>query len=489
MKKVAILFGINDYQQCKLNNAVNDATALSTKLDELGFETRCILNPDFGTMRDSLINFKNLLSKSNVGLFFFAGHGIQCKGENFLTTIDTSFADESSCKYTAMPLKTVIDIFEDSGISTKIFILDACRDNPFVTWRGLASEGLAPVYAPKGTIIAFSTSPGQKAADGNNAHGVYTNALLTHIGTKKVPIEDMFKRVRNTVSSHTDHKQITWEHTSLMGTFCFNSGYDEGHLMTNYSENALADSNYVFEEDNAIQNIVTDLKSYSWYTQNPAINRINQFNIEMADKDDLFILGRNIYQSACGDSGNAVAWMENIENNLKRLQDNTAIHILNGILFEIYFDSNGDLRTQFKSDYYEDPVRLCQKEKYSPCCTFIASFLEQYPQRIIHIPGTTTTLNLDITIELNDLYLSDIYHIQNIFFDGLTCMYDDKGMELYRYDGNNSRSDEVTKKELESIIAYKIAVPVNKLRITYNSKINENNKIIVPDEFQLLRYV
>lgn len=202
MKKSAILFGINDYHGSPLKNAANDARALSEKLIELGFEAKCFLDVDSETMNRELVAFKSDLAQSSVGLFFFAGHGIQCKGENFLATKSTSFIDESSCKYTAIALNMVIDIFEESKVNTKIIILDACRNNPFVTWRSAANDGLAPVYAPKGTIIAFSTSPGQKASDGLNDHGVYTNALLTHIATKNLSIEDMFKRVRNTVSSH-----------------------------------------------------------------------------------------------------------------------------------------------------------------------------------------------------------------------------------------------------------------------------------------------
>ena len=123
MQKTAILFGINKYLDCPLKNAVNDAAALANKLEELGFDVKCFLDIDTATMDRELVTFKDVLSKSNVGLFFFAGHGIQCKGENFLATTSTSFADESSCKYTSLPLNFVIDTFEESGVNTKIIIL------------------------------------------------------------------------------------------------------------------------------------------------------------------------------------------------------------------------------------------------------------------------------------------------------------------------------------------------------------------------------
>lgn len=149
MQKTAILFGINKYLDCPLKNAVNDAAALANKLEELGFDVKCFLDIDTATMDRELVTFKDVLSKSNVGLFFFAGHGIQCKGENFLATTSTSFADESSCKYTSLPLNFVIDTFEESGVNTKIIILDACRNNPFVTWRSVTNDGLLLYMLPR----------------------------------------------------------------------------------------------------------------------------------------------------------------------------------------------------------------------------------------------------------------------------------------------------------------------------------------------------
>lgn len=484
MKKTAILFGINKYPDCPLKNAVNDATALAHKLEELGFEVKCFVDIDTGTMDRELTAFKDILAKSNVGLFFFAGHGIQCKGENFLATTSSSFTDEGSCKYTSLPLNFVIESFEESGVNTKIIILDACRNNPFVTWRSVTNDGLAPVYAPKGTIIAFSTSPGQKASDGNNDHGIYTNALLMHIATKNLSIEDMFKRVRNTVSSHTGHKQITWEHTSLMGTFYFNSGLDDGKVRTTYSESALSDQSYMCEDD-FIQHIVDNLKSYNWYKQNPAILRLNQINFALSDKDDLFVLGRNIYQAACGNSGSALDWIDNINSNLISINDNAAIHLLNGILFEIYFNCKGQIRNSPKSRCFEKPVKICQKDKYVSCGLFIQSFLEQYPQRIFYMPGSADLLTIDILISQS----KNIYHIDGIYIDSLNCMYDEDEVELYKYGRSEYLPQKITSSEFELILMEKMVVPRNRAKFTYNEKMSPDTPILVPYDFSILRYI
>lgn len=485
MKKSAILFGVNEYHGSPLKNAVNDARALSKKLAELGFETKCFLDVDSETMNRELVAFKSDLAQSSVGLFFFAGHGIQCKGENYLATKSTSFFDESSCKYTAVALNMVIDIFEESKVNTKIIVLDACRDNPFVTWRSAANDGLAPVYAPKGTIIAFSTSPGQKASDGLNDHGVYTNALLTHIATKNLSIEDMFKRVRNTVSSHTGHKQITWEHTSLMGTFYFNSGVDNGEAKPTYSSEALADQDYVSEGNDDIQSIISSLKTYNWYQQNPAISRINRLDFACADKDDLFVLGRNIYQTACGGSGTADTWMENIEANLNSIGGSAAIHLLNGILFEIFFNSGGEIRTKLKTDYYEKPVKLCQREKYASCGSFIRSYLEQYPQRIIYVPGAPDLLTIDILISQGERG----YHIDGICVDGLSCMYDQDASDFYVYNEFSYYYREMTITDIANDILFRIAAPKNKVKFTCNVNVEKETSVLVPVDYNLLRYI
>lgn len=486
MKKVAVLFGIDDYPDNTLRNAANDATALSEKLVELGFECSCHLNVTRQQMDTQIIAFKEALSTADVGLFFFAGHGVQCKGENFLTSVDTSFVDESSCKYTSTSLNFVIDSFEESKINTKIIILDACRDNPFTNaWRGTYNVGLAPVYAPKGTIIAYATSPGQKAADGNGNQGVYTGALLTHIATKRLTIENMFKRVRHTVSSQTHNQQITWEHTSLMGDFFFNSGYDDGEFIVTYSKTALADAEYTFEEENELYEIVNDLKSHNWYTQNPAISRISRTDLSQFEIDELFILGRNIYQVACGTAGNAISWMESIESNLSRLSESTAFHLLNGILFEIYFNSYGNLRDNFKADYYEYPVKLCLKDQYKNSCHFIRNLLEQYSQKVIYLPGSTEVLSIDVIISFCSE--NNKNYVDSICVDGIDCMYVEDETEPYHYENHYYLASQ-TADEINAIILKAIAAPKNKARISYNIAYSSDDTFLCPYSFKLERY-
>lgn len=211
----ALVIGNAAYKE----NPANDAEDIAAKLEACGFSVIKARDCSVAEMDRALKRFKRTLADNDVGVFFFAGHGMQIDGENYLAAVDTNTVGEDKAKYTALPLNRVIEVMGRAAISTSV-ILDACRDNPFErAWhRSAGARGLAPVYAPKGTLIAFATSPGQVADDGRGRNGAYTAALLQHITTPDCSIENMFKRVRNTLSATTRRKQISWEHISLSGS-------------------------------------------------------------------------------------------------------------------------------------------------------------------------------------------------------------------------------------------------------------------------------
>jgi uncharacterized caspase-like protein len=225
-----------------LKNPVSDAEDIGAKLEACGFTVIRSLDSDHSAMDRALKKFQRALKESDVGLFFFAGHGMQIDGDNYLAAVDTDGSDEIAAKHSSLALNRVIEAMEKSGCSTSIIVLDACRNNPFErAWtRSLSSRGLAPVYAPRGTLIAFATSLGQTASDGRGRNGPYTAALLQHLATPDCSIETMFKRVRTTLSAATKGRQISWEHTSLAGEFFFNLSL--GVRIDLYAETALSDS-------------------------------------------------------------------------------------------------------------------------------------------------------------------------------------------------------------------------------------------------------
>ncbi len=170
----ALVIGNAAYETvAELKNPANDAEDVAEQLEASGFSVIQEADCNHAEMDRALRRFKRELDKSDVGLFFFAGHGMQIEGENYLAAVDTDASDEVEAKHSSLSLNRVIEVMEKAKCATSIIILDACRDNPFErAWRrAIEARGLAPVYAPKGTLIAFGTSPGQTADDGRGPKG------------------------------------------------------------------------------------------------------------------------------------------------------------------------------------------------------------------------------------------------------------------------------------------------------------------------------
>src|ERR1700733_2347395 len=241
-KLTALVIGNSTYEHVDaLKNPTNDAEDVSDKLTYLGFSVTTLTNATREQMEEALVQFGQALETSSVGLVFFAGHAFQIEGKNYLAAIDTRTAMEASVKYSALDLDYVLDIMKGAASPTNFVILDACRNNPFAGRpRSIASNELASVYAPKGTLVAYSTSPGQISQDGAGRNGLYTNALLQHIASPNLLVETMFKRVRSTLESLTDGRQTSWEHTSLTGDFRFRPSVRPA--VHGYEAAAIADS-------------------------------------------------------------------------------------------------------------------------------------------------------------------------------------------------------------------------------------------------------
>jgi hypothetical protein len=293
-KMAALVIGNADYVNGDaLKNPVNDAEDISAKLISYGFDTLLCKDATNKEMNLKLDEFAALLESVEVGLFFFAGHGMQIDGANYLLATDTEDTSETNAKFSSLCLDKVIEVMEKSNAATKIIILDACRNNPWGRrWHRSAHRGLASVYAPEGTIIAFATSPGQLASDGVGRNGTYTGALLQHIDEPDLVIETMFKQVRNSVAAETGGKQTSWEHTSLSGNFIFNLSL--GKLITTYPNTSLADSLFVIDVAKSSHKIIKGLKSRDWYKQNPALAQLTATSVQKMVASNLFVLGRNI---------------------------------------------------------------------------------------------------------------------------------------------------------------------------------------------------
>lgn len=384
----ALVFGNSAYPKPDdLANPVNDANDLGAKLEGYGFEVITATDCKVSAMEKQLKAFRELLKTHEIGLFFFAGHGIQIDGSNYLLAIDTDMDSETDAKHSSLSLDKVVDVMEKSSASTKIIILDACRTNPWERrWhRSMGSRGLASVYAPKGTIIGFATSPGEVAYDGTGRNGTYTDALLQHIDTPDCSIETMFKRVRNTVAAASAGKQTSWEHTSLSGDFYFNLSL--GRLIDEYADIALADRLFDLDESKKSHEIIAGLKTYNWYRQNPALQKFDAASANRMAKNSLFVIGRNIYQAACGSAGAACTFINDFMKSAAGFDKEKRKALLDGMLFEIFFDSNGELRSSIKKGLFNELFELQRHAALKDSFDFIAEALNAARADFHVMPG------------------------------------------------------------------------------------------------------
>ena len=227
-KRIALVIGNSDYENAgRLANPINDARGMSDALTSLGFKVFKYEDLGQSEMKRAIDKFGSMLSHYDVSLVFYAGHGIQVNGNNYLIPVDAKISSKKDVEYNAIDAGRILSKMEDSQSKTNIIILDACRNNPFErSWNRAiklnGGGGLAFMNAPTGSLIAYSTAPGSTALDGKiGTNGVYTAALLEHMKTPNITIEEMFKRVRVTVEAKTDKKQVSWESTSLKGNFFF----------------------------------------------------------------------------------------------------------------------------------------------------------------------------------------------------------------------------------------------------------------------------
>ncbi len=224
-KRLALVIGNSKYSHgAFLLNPANDAAAMAKVLQKVGFEVDSYIDADQKTVKMAMDKFGAKLENYQVGLFYYAGHGIQVNGNNYIVPIDANLYMENDVEYDCVEVGRILGKMEDSGCETNIIILDACRDNPFERkWSGrsVKTQGLAFMNAPSGSIIAYSTAPGKTASDGTGENGLYTSALLKYIQVPNLILEDVFKNVRSEIEKVSDGGQTPWESTSLKGSFYF----------------------------------------------------------------------------------------------------------------------------------------------------------------------------------------------------------------------------------------------------------------------------
>lgn len=257
-KRVALVIGNSSYQHtAPLRNPRNDAEDITAALKRLGFEVIEGIDLDKRSMERSIRQFGVKLAGAEVALFFYAGHGVQVSGQNYLLPTDARLSSEGDVDFESIALHLVLKQMEREA-KTSLLLLDACRDNPLA--RNLArtmgtrssqiGQGLAEVRTGVGTLISFSTQPGNVALDGTGRNSPYAAALLKHVETPGKGVSATLVNVRNEVVKATAGKQVPWEHTSLTGEIIFTAPKAEASR-----------GNYDKEMEIAFWNAIKDSKS------------------------------------------------------------------------------------------------------------------------------------------------------------------------------------------------------------------------------------
>jgi hypothetical protein len=223
--RVALVVGNSAYKgPGALTNPVNDARAMSNVLRQTGFDVVAVENGTKQQMERAVAAFSRKLGPDTISLFYFAGHGIQVAGRNYLLPVDVEITSEQTVRLASLDVDAVIEQMTMARSRVNMVILDACRNNPFERRFRSTAGGLASIDAPAGTLIAYATAPGKVAADGDGGNGLYTGELVRQLALPGQPVEAVFKQTRINVLQRSNGQQTPWESSSLTGEFYFSGG-------------------------------------------------------------------------------------------------------------------------------------------------------------------------------------------------------------------------------------------------------------------------
>ncbi len=223
--RIALVIGNAAYRSDPLDNPINDARLVADSLKRAGFSVVLQEDLDRRALVNALREFGNRLNENTIAVLYYAGHGLQLRDHNYLIPVDAEIRSEDEIAIAGLDLSFILGRMSYARSRINIVILDACRNNPFAGKTVAAPRGLAPMDAPVGTLLAYATAPGKLAADsGGGANSLYASYLAKHLLTPGLPVEQVFKRVREGVVRDTRQEQVPWESSSLQGEFAFVPG-------------------------------------------------------------------------------------------------------------------------------------------------------------------------------------------------------------------------------------------------------------------------
>ena len=471
LKYVAVCIGINDYENyITLDNAVHDASAISDAFQNLKFEVIRLFNEEATVSAfDQLCNdLKERHEKEQFDaiILYFAGHGCMINLSDCLVLQDTiglTSKNNYIVKRQSINVQDFINFFRDAYLPTMVVIIDACRTD-VSNYRGvkrgigtLPSPGIgAGVKGVNQAFIAYSTSIDTEADDdgGKDGHSPYTAALLDEI-QKEMPIESVFKNVRNRIYRRKDD-QLPWEYTCLTKDFAFNYGQLDPYYNADYSRDAFMYASYASANPDA-KSIIDRLIGEDVDEREKALMDLFSKKSELS-ADDLFVIGRHIYRNAAKYD---MACRQYLTSHSMKLFGDTINHLLRGVYYEIYFDENDKLRSQALGNSATLTIvdNLQWFLKNEDAAKFVKKYVTAKSDDILfQIWDTITPIIVDI--EAEEMYCTDeesdnlIYGIRNVVVDGEEIL-SKMQMEIQSV---------VTKEQLRQQISECISIPLRRLK-------------------------
>ena len=408
MKCIALVIGIDNYVHTDiwptLRSAVKDANDIKHKLEELKFEVVVPLDDSNEKTWEAwnLFTEKLVVGKYNVGLVYFAGHGVMANRSDCLLLKDAVAVNPNTGLLPpgqAFKVQEIMTEMNQMGDQINILILDACRKDAGMRGSGnSATSTLSNI--PYQTFIAYSTSPGDGAIDGNQTHNSpFATSLLSHIMDLNLPIEVLFKKVRKDIKDW-GLRQMPWDYSCLVDNYSFNHGQLSKYYDVTYREDSFKYIKYSADSESG-----TDLISYLWEdkeTANEEALKMIASSWKEMSKDDLFVAGRMVCnQAACG-SKSCMAFLA--DTNRQRLfNNNESNHLLNGYYYELYFDENDEVRTEILGDSNLTTTmqQLCMLIKNAKAEKFIKDMLVDY-EHFYYVAGSTNEIPVHIESEYLD---------------------------------------------------------------------------------------
>lgn len=464
MKGIALVIGIDSYKNADeykpLKCAEHDAAEFAKALSNLKYEVECSTGEEDDIVTAHVGDFKEKLKSSNydVAIFYFAGHGEMINHYDCMMLKEapspTAHGGAPALNHT-IKLKQLAEDMRAAGDQINIIIMDACRKSREIRGFDESKFGTMTTKLPYQTFLAFATSPETAALDGpKGGHSPYTKHLLSLINNEHLPIEMLFKKVRQGLKSE-GYDQLPWEHSCLINDFCFNHGQLSKYYEALYREDA-----FKYEIYNADTKIGAEIIALLWQDKETAnFDAIKMIATGWKDmsKDDLFVTGRMICNlTACG-SKRCMEFLKNTSRQ-RLFNNNEDNHLLNGYYYELYFDEKDEVRAKIlgDSDLITAIEQLHSLIKNTKAEKFIKGMLDNY-KHFYYIVGSTNEIPIHLqseSLDYADIDGCQLKHISSI------QVYDDNVINDINWE--NEMLDEVV---LRNSIIESLALPRQLIRV------------------------